>query len=130
MRKKILLILFIGFCVCMQSQSKRLNTDSLLGLIPAANDSMRSKLYNTISRSLGGNYPDSAFVFADSALVCAGRSQFERGKAEAYFNLGFTAFNKGKYELCILNFVNSLKIYERFKNNRAISNLNNGLGNV
>jgi serine phosphatase RsbU (regulator of sigma subunit) len=127
MRKENILIYVLLFSLYSTAQNK---VDSLYKTISTAHDTVKCINYGKIARDLGGNLPDSAAAIADSSLRYALRSGFRKGEANAYFVLGFIAFNKGKYDQCISNFDKSLRLYEILNIKNSIGNINNALGNV
>jgi serine phosphatase RsbU (regulator of sigma subunit) len=128
MKKGNVVIILMLFSLLSRGQSRVI--DSLYKTIPTAHDTTKCINYGKIARDIGGNYPDSASALADSSLKYALRSGFKKGEANTYFVMGFIAFNKGKYDLCITNFDKSLRLYEALNIKNSIGNLNNALGNV
>ncbi|MCE3260636.1 MAG: protein serine/threonine phosphatase [Bacteroidetes bacterium] len=124
--KAVIILLLVSYLLGGQTKV----IDSLYRTIPSAHDTVKCINYGKIARDIGANYPDSASALADSSLKYALRSGFKKGEANAYFVIGFVAFNRGKYDVCIDNFGKSLRIYEQQKNKNSIGNLNNALGNV
>ncbi|MGZ3883309.1 MAG: tetratricopeptide repeat protein [Bacteroidia bacterium] len=126
--RSIALFFLILLHSAIYSQNREL--DSLKQSLLNVNDTTKCILLNKISRKVVANTPDSAAVWADSALRLAKRINYQAGLAQSYSNLGHAYNGKGKYGDALASFFASLKIFEKMNNKRAISNVNNSVGNT
>ena len=92
--------------------------DSLLTLIKTSKeDTNKVNTLNDIAWEYTntGNYPD-AKKYADNALLLSKKTNFKKGEAKAYHNIGIIYYYQGNYPEALKNYFASLKINEEILN--------------
>src|SRR5687767_8327251 len=88
-------ILQILLCVDCLGQGERI--DGLKKLLPTLKDTSLVNCLNELCSSYIELHTDSALLFASQAILEAEKIDYVKGKALAYYNLGFNARLVGTY---------------------------------
>lgn len=110
--------------------AQKVNRDSLHRVVRTGHDTLKVQALNRLSRLEVSNQPDSAFVFADSALRLAESIHYEAGKGSALLALASARNTSGKYDEAITYLMRSLTILEKIGNKKTLTNSYNMLGNT
>lgn len=118
-------LLFCLFPVLLFAQHRKI--DSLAALVQKDKlDTNKVKHLNVLSKEYqNANLFDSAASVAESSLVLSEKLHFERGTADAHYNIGFTNRFQGHYTEAIKNLQLALKEYHEIgdlKNEAATYN--------
>ena len=130
MVKRAVYILICFFTLYIPVHGQPTIRDSLNRLVNTSNDTSKVQVLNKISRLLESNNPDSAFIMADSALGLAEKINYPFGMGISYLSMGSCQTTSGKYDLAINNLLKALKILEKLKNKRAVTNAYNTVANT
>ncbi len=110
--------------------AQRVNRDSLHGVIRNGHDTLKVQALNRLSRLEVSNQPDSAFIFADSALQLAETIHYENGKTAALLALANARTTRGRYDEGIVYLMQCLAVLEKTGNKKGLANAYNALGNT
>lgn len=122
----LLYILYISTHVHAQQQEiDSLKTEITLGIHP---DTAVVDLMIQIALRTYRGAPDSARVFAQSAVELASRNNYPKGMAEGYRYWGATYFVTGKMDSAAYYYLRALSIHEENKNIQGIATSQAGLG--
>lgn len=130
MIRRIVIFLICSFLCYSPVYSQQRVRDSLNHLCTVSHDTLKVQLLNKISRLLEGNNPDSAYIFGDSALVLSRKINYDYGIGISYMSMGSSQTTSGKYDLAINDLMKGLKILEKVKNKRALTNIYNSIANA
>jgi tetratricopeptide (TPR) repeat protein len=120
----ILLILYIaGTYGQINSTIDRVEIDSLLHVLDRSKNNERPFILNLLSSSLVPLQFDSAYNFAQEALVLSQKSNDQVQKANAIFNLGNSYYYQNDLKNALLNYQDALTIMENFKPSDDYGNL-------
>lgn len=98
----------------------RRQMDSLLKLLPAAADSQKVSLLNSISFDYAFINPDSGIYYANQGLALSTRLKWSVATGEFYQNLGVMNRFKAKYPEAIEYFFKALKLFEGAADKQSI----------
>lgn len=105
------------------------NSDSLLLLLKSSkNNKTKAELYNKISFSLCNNDPQTALLYADSALKLSQIIKDKNNTDRAWFNKGKVYQLMGDFKKCRECFQNTLDFAQTEKNDRKLSQSYGQLG--
>lgn len=113
-----------------QEEVNSSKADSLIKVIETAqNDTNKVNTLNLLSRELlnTGNY-DGSVEHAKKSILIAKKINFEKGKADAYNNLGIIYFYQGDYQQSLENYFISLKIRKESGDQQGIATSYNNIG--
>jgi signal transduction histidine kinase len=97
---------------------------------PGLADTVRVRLYASVSRQLARTDLDSAQLYGERALVLARRIGFPQGEAQASNNLAATYYYSGDYEKAQRLFEQTLRAARQAQNQLLIGHAYLGLGSV
>ena len=85
--KCLIILLIIAFCY--QDSKANSKTDSLLQVLNnPVHDTVKVNVYVDLSRILRRTFPDSATAFAEKGLEITKKSNYKKGEANLYKNIG------------------------------------------
>lgn len=123
------LILFIGFCLCLNLHSQEYrNLDSLITeynnhVIDTAKVTLGSLIYQNLSFT----NPEESYKYANEMVSISKQLKYENGIAKGYNNLSFYFLNKDKLDSSLHYKKASLDIITRLQNIGGILTVNMGL---
>lgn len=125
-------IIFSLLCCFLYHNIKAQNSaiDSLQNLLKnTKQDTARVNLLNNISLELKniGDY-DKATEQAKKAIALATKSNFKKGKADAYNNIGVIYANKGDLDKALEYFLNGIKIKEETGDKKGMADSYGNIG--
>jgi tetratricopeptide (TPR) repeat protein len=94
---KYLFLVIMQFLCCSECFGQGEKVDSLKKLLPVLKDTSLVNCLNQLCSSYIEVHTDSALLFASKAMLEAERINYEYGKAQAYYNLGFNERLVGTY---------------------------------
>lgn len=121
------LICFVGYVFPATAQHDSLR--SLLGSKDLA-DTTRVNVLNQLAFLFGEKADDSCVFYGRSALDLAASIHYWKGCGKAHSTLGTYYNSRGNYKTALADFIEGYKIYEKLKDNKAMSNLMNSMGNT
>ncbi len=116
-RLLILSLLFITKCVFSKGNSE---CDSLINLLPNADDTSKIRIYIELSKGLSKTEPDSALSFALNGLTIANQTHNKRLIAKLNYQIGFVYSLKGNGLEAIKYFQNCIETQKEFKDKTII----------
>ncbi len=122
--------LFLAFFISSKafSQNKKI-LDSLNNVCKNAKyDTTKVLAMTSIAYEYRNNKADTCIYIAEKALEISKKLNFEKGKANAYYNIGLGNFNKGKYPEALTMYEKSLYIFEKISDEQGIANNLNNIG--
>lgn len=122
-----LVFLLVGFHLFSQDHK----ADSLKQILSATTiDTVKVNVLNEISFHYRGNAPLEAMRYAIQAKELAEKSNFKKGLAKAYKNIGLAFYFQSKYVETLENFEKSRSIYDSIGDKQGITILLNNIGSV
>ncbi len=91
---------------------KKVNVDSLQQILPGLDGTDRIDALNKLSLALCRDLPDSSMALANQTIALSEKFDYQKGLADGYFNLGNNYFFMDSIKPMVLNYLNSIKIYE------------------
>jgi serine phosphatase RsbU (regulator of sigma subunit)/Tfp pilus assembly protein PilF len=125
-------IFYFSFLIlhCYSAVAQKASVDSLKIVINSAtDDSTRVLALNTLTNVIWrtGSFK-SALKCAELAKKISLASEFKRGAAGAYNNIGVMSMSQGKFPEALENFFNSLKLNEELNNTENVAKTYNNIG--
>ena len=130
MRNLLILCLFLGFYTPTFAQNKKVLDSLNLVYQTAKHDTTKILILTHIAFEYGSNKPDTSLLLAEKALQMSEKIGFEKGKENAYYQIGRVHSAKGKYPQALKFYQNSLSIAEKMGNKNGIANNFNMIGVV
>ncbi|MEN8251582.1 MAG: histidine kinase, partial [Bacteroidota bacterium] len=117
MRQIIILILLIvmpaaGFNQVAEEINK-INADSLKEVLTELSDIERIDALNKIALAISLDNSDSSILLANSTILMSEESDYQKGIADGYFNLGNAYYIQDSLKLSVLNYLIALRLYEQ-----------------
>ena len=127
---QILLFLVLSsfplFCAAQDVRTDSLKTI----LLSSEDDTLKINILNVLADHLNRSQPSKTIEYGNEARVLAEELNFEKGLAFALKNIGQGYFNQGNYVEALLNWEQSLRIFESVHNESAAANLLSNLGST
>ena len=120
MRIKILIISLLFFqLVQVQAQvhleMQKINVDSLQQVLPRLDGTKRIDALNILSLAYCLDFPDSSISIANKTITLSEKLDYQKGRADGYFNRGNVYFFLDSLKPMVLNYLEALRIYENLK---------------
>ena len=97
MKQKLFFFLYIFFSISAFAQQSKI--DSLKRLLSSSKeDTIKVNALNKLAFILQGNNPDEAMGYGKEALSLSEKLKYDKGKADAYNEIGLSFYNKGEYD--------------------------------
>ncbi len=130
MKNVLILCLFLGIYVSSFAQNKKV-LDSLNRVYQTAlHDTTKIITLVNMATAYRNNKPDTSLLFAEKALQMSEKIGFEKGKGNAYYQMGLVHSAKGKYAQALVSYQKSMTIAEKLGNKNMIANNLNMMGVV
>src|SRR5688572_6059807 len=94
---KYVFLVTLQFLLCVHCLGQREKIDGLKKLLPTLKDTSLVNCLNELCSSYIELHTDSALLFASQAILEAEKINYVKGKASAYYNLGFNERIAGTY---------------------------------
>nr|NQU94148.1 histidine kinase [Bacteroidota bacterium] len=91
---------------------KKINVDSLLQIIPDLEGTKRIDARNRFAFALCSDFPDSSIAIVNNTIAISKKLEYQKGLADAYFNLGNSYFFMDSIKPMVLNYLHALRLYE------------------
>lgn len=118
---------FILYSFCSNGQIRndvpKSEIDSLINIIPNFRGIELVDHLNFIATSISQRYPDSCLYYANQALELSDSLNFTSGEAEAIFNVGNGYFYMFDLNNALMNYLSSLRIFEKLGDSDSHGNL-------
>jgi tetratricopeptide (TPR) repeat protein len=112
-----LLLFFLHLSVAAQVISNTVQEDTVF----------INQLNKTSEQNLN-SHPDTAFVFAKKALSLSEKSNYVKGLAHGYENLGWIFYNQGIFKQAVAYFLQSIGYYKELGDKKGVAETYNHLG--
>jgi signal transduction histidine kinase len=122
MKSNILFLVCVSCVLTSKSQSNR-ELDSLLNLLNKKNtDTIQLQTYRAIGDYYMYNNASKAIEYFEHAKSIAIKLNRTLDIASNYYSIGFCNLLKGKYDLSLDNYFQSVRLYEKLNDDRRLAN--------
>ncbi len=129
--KKTIFILFIAFSLAFLQTKAQVKSDSLIKeLTKAQEDTNKVNLLNIIAYELRTADKEKAINYAQEAVKLSENLDFEKGKGNAYRNIGTIYYVNADYEKALKNYEKSLEVTLKIDDKIGSIKAYNNLGNI
>jgi len=127
----VLLFLLANFAhTQVKFRVKKLNADSLVGLLFEKHGTEHVEVLNLLSNVICRKDLDSSLHLAVEAIELSEELKYQKGLADGYFNLGNVYFLLDSLQPTISNYLKALRIYEDLEPTEEFGNLCMQLGMI
>lgn len=91
-------------------------------------DTVRIAALNELAWKFRGNNPDTSIYYAKQALILAQKTNWQKGIAVSYQNLGSFNWRKSNYSIALAHYSKALKIYKEFKDQKRVADIFGSIG--
>jgi signal transduction histidine kinase len=128
--KKTLVICIIFLSLLGRASSSARSIDSLLSLIPTADEKTKVDLYNTISKKYWYSNPDKSRIYSKKALTHAFNCNYIDGKIVALDYLSISYKNQSKHDSSLFYLRNAESLCTDTTDSKIVSDIYNHYGNL
>ncbi len=127
----LLTLLFSGADVVAQNnEGNEKITDSVIKASSHLNDTVRIALLNRAAAAKVRTNPLEGIKYAEQALALAQKASWNKGVADAYYNLGKNKLVRADYRTALQDLESALKLEESAKNSARIIEIYFAMGDV
>lgn|GEM_PF-591270 len=125
-------LLSLLFVLCVFCKASAQQIDSLLDLLkqPELPDTVRINTNNSISRQLSFIKPIEALSYTQKAMELSLKTEYKRGIAESYRNLGSIYSYYGSYYLTVFNMQKAIDGYKELNDSIGLANCYISMGHM
>ena len=124
-RTGLIIILILALQTAVFAQ---VDIDSLETILPLKSGAEKIDILNDLAKAYWGRDPEKTFVYGEQALNLSLESEYEKGEATAFKNIGIGYQIKGDNAKALEYMRNSYEIYKDINDSTGMANSLNNIG--